>query len=80
MRAKLGQEDRNAEPDRDSNHHRDDGGDDRAVDRRQRTILAGRRVPDVGDEKAEAESLKGGDRTVDQRCNDAAEEQQDDAG
>ncbi len=78
MRAKLGEEDCNAEADRYRDDHGDDGCNHRAVDRRQRAILAGGGVPDVGEEEAEAERFKRGNRAVDQRRDDTAEEQQND--
>src|SRR5581483_2197698 len=75
-RAQLGDEDGDAHADRDADEHGDQGGDHGAVDRRQRAEFLGDRVPSLGDEEAEAESLEGGQRTVDQRNDDAAEQQQ----
>ena len=43
----LGEEDGDAEADRDRDQHGDQRGDERSVDRRQRAVLVGDRIPDL---------------------------------
>ena len=79
LRTKLGQEDRNAETDRNRDHHRDEGGDQRAVDRTkctQHRRIVGRR-PARGEQEGEAILLHRRPGADDQRNDDAAENEQD---
>ncbi len=75
LRTELGQKDRHAEADRHGDDHGDEGGDDGAVDGGERAIMAGGRIPDIGDKKAEPKGTEGRYRAVDQRRDDAAEDQ-----
>ena len=67
---------RRCEAHRHGDQHGDDGGDDGAVDRRGAAELVGNRVPYFGDQELEAEGLKCRQRAVDQRDNDAGEDDQ----
>ena len=51
-------------------------GDDRPVDRRQRTELLGDRVPFLGDQEVEAESAPGWQRAMHQSGDDAGEQRE----
>ena len=75
-RAQLGNEDRDADGDRNADNHGNDRRDDGAVDRRERAELLGHRVPFFGGEKAEAERLERQPGAVDQGNDDAAQQQQ----
>ncbi len=73
-RAHFGEEDRDAETDRNADQQRDGGRDERAVDRRERAELAGDGIPDVGDEKCRAELSQRGERRIRERDDDAHEQ------
>ena len=74
--AKLGQEDRGAEPDGDGDKHRDKCGDERAADGGKRSELLRNRVPRLGDEEIKPEGLKGECRANDERRKDGTEHYQ----
>ena len=78
LRTKLGEEDRDAQPDRDGDQHRDDGGNQRAVDRTERTEhrRIGRRRPALCQQECEAVLPHRRPCARDQRENDAAEDEQ----
>ena len=78
LRAELGQEDRNPEPDRDRDQHGDERGDQRAVDRAERTEhrRIGRGRPAQRGEEGKAVFAHRRPGADDQRQDDAAEDQQ----
>ena len=75
-RGELGEEDGDAEAHRDRQQQRQEGGDERAVHRRERTVLVGDRVPDLAGEEAELEVRQRRPGAGQQRERDAAQQQQ----
>ena len=77
-RTDLGQEHRDAETDGNGDHHRDHGGDQRAVDRTERAEhrRIGRRRPALRPQEGEAVFPHRGPGADDQREDDAAEDEQ----
>ena len=77
-RADLGEENRNAEADGNGDHHRDHGGDQRAVDRAERAQhrRIGRRRPALRPQEGGAVFTDGGPGADDQRKDDAAEDEE----
>ncbi len=63
------------EAERDADQHGDEGGDERAVDRRQRAEISGDGIPGTGDQKSPAEFLEGRRGTDGKRDQDAAKQQ-----
>jgi hypothetical protein len=73
-RTQLGQKDRDQQPDWHRDQHRNERGDEGAVDRRQRSEFFGDRIPALLDQEIKTESAQRGQRTVDEGNNDAAED------
>src|SRR5215469_1943896 len=78
--AKFSQEHGDAERKWYAHQHGDGGGDDRAVDRRQRAEIVLDRIPRVTDEEIPAELLEGGLRAGGEGDDDPAEQYQDAEG
>ena len=76
LRAQFGEKEGDHQANRYGDQHGDERGNQRAVYRGQRTILVRHRVPALADKKAEAECPECGQRTADQRDDDAAQQQQ----
>ena len=75
-RRELGQEDGDAEADRDGEQQREEGGDQGAVDRRERPELVGDRVPDLAGEEGELEMRQRRPGAEQQRERHPAQEQE----
>ena len=82
QRAQFGQKQRDEQADRHRDQHGDERRHDGAVDRREGAEFFGDRVPTLGHQKTEAEGAQRRQGAVDQRNNDAAEddEHRDGAG
>src|SRR6266702_4774487 len=70
----LGEEDGNAETDRDGDDHGQERSHHRSVHRRQRAVLVGDRIPDLACQEGELEVRKGWPRAFEQRERDAAQQ------